>query len=329
MARRPGSDHPPRLTEADLPRLTLWRDHLATPRADLRSGDVIAVRRGAFVQAADLPTERRARERALLLAHLAAVSRQLGDAVALSHTSAAVLWGLPRVGDGRPHVTQRTRPSADVADDVTRHVHPLRGAEQDVVAGLRVTSLLRTTMDCATWCRGSDGLAVMDAALRAGTAPEDLERALGPLVGRRGVRQARELVRLADDGAESAGESFARAAVLAVGLPPPRTQVEIQTAEGRVWGDLGWDAWRLLVEYDGAAKYGTDGVDSLLREKRREDLVRERGWHVVRMTADDLREPHRLLGRLGPWVPDRVLRALTPRPFLQNHPQRRSARSHR
>lgn len=329
MARRPGSDDPSPLTQADLPRLTLWRDHLATPRAGLRSGELIAVRRGAFVRAADLPTERRARERALLLAHLAAVSRQLGDAVALSHTSAAVVWGLPRVGDGRPHVTQLTRPSPCVADDVVRHVHPLRGGEQDVVAGLRVTGLLRTTMDCATWCRGSDALAVMDAALRAGTAREDLEGALGHLVGRRGVRQARELVRLADDGAESPGESFARAAVLAVGLPPPRTQVEIQTAEGRVWGDLGWEEWRLLAEYDGAAKYGVEGADTLLREKRREDLVRERGWHVVRLTADDLRDPYRLLGRFGPWVPDRVLRTLAPRPFLQNHPQRRSAKSHR
>lgn len=329
MVRRPGSGHQPPLTAADLPQVELSRDHQATPRSDLRTGELVAVRRGAFVRATHLPSERHDREHTLLLARLVAVSRQLGDGVTLSHTAAAVLWGLPRVGDDRPHVIQHTRPSVCVADDVVRHVHPLDDGEHDAVAGLRATSLLRTVLDCATWCRGADALAVMDAALRAGMTQDDLRRALGGLVGRRGVRHARELVLLADDGAESPGESFSRAAVLAIGLPPPSTQVAVDTADGRVWGDLGWDEWRLLLEYDGALKYGGDGVDALLREKRREDLVRERGWHVVRLTAEDLRDPDRVLARLSPWIPDRVLRTLTPRPFLVSHPHRRSARSHR
>jgi hypothetical protein len=328
VTRRPGSTHRPPLTAVDLPPVELARDHPGTPRAGVRSGDLVAVRRGAFVRIPDLPMDPYERDRVVHLARLVATSRQLGPGVVLSHTSAALLWGLPRVGGSAPHVTQATRPSGCVARDVVRHVHRLTNAEITHVAGLRTTTLRRTALDCATACRGTDAVVLLDAALRAGATREGLEDALAGWRGRRGVRQARELLELADDGAESAGESLARAAVLAIGLPRPETQVEVSTAEGTVWGDLGWEEWHLLLEYDGTGKYRGGGHEALLREKRREDLIRECGWRVVRLGAADLRDPHRMLARLARHVPDAALRALSPRPWLLSHPSRATT-SHR
>ncbi|MBC7291709.1 MAG: hypothetical protein H5T83_10335, partial [Actinotalea sp.] len=159
---------------------------------------------------------------------------------------------------------------------------------------------------------------VADAALHAGASRDALAATVGRAATGRGVRRAREVLGLADEGAESAGESMARAALLAVGLPPPETQVRIQTIEGPFWADLGWRQWRVLGEYDGRAKYGRTASDpaALVREKRREDLLRDEGWRVVRLTSRDLADPTAMAARVLGVVPRSAQGSLTPRPFL-------------
>lgn len=57
---------------------------------------------------------------------------------------------------------------------------------------------------------------------------------------------------------------------------------------------------RLIVEFDGAMKYGgAEGRAALVAEKRREDALRRLGYRVVRLTWADLRDPARVLSLLG------------------------------
>jgi hypothetical protein len=198
---------------------------------------------------------------------------------------------------------------------VLRHTARLAADEVDEVAGLRVTSLARTVVDCLRVLRGPAALVVADAGLHAGLRPDDVAESLRRAAGGRGVRHAREVMTFADDGAESAGESYARAVLLGLGLPAPETQLRIDTVDGPVWSDLGWRAWRLLAEYDGRLKYGTAGADrdALVREKRREDVVRDEGWRILRLTSEDTARPQALLVRLQRVAPPGALARLRPR----------------
>lgn len=298
------------------PRAALVEEDIAV---GLRSGDLVRLRRGAYVSGADLSGDSHRRATELALAHVRAVVTQSTSAVVVSHLSAALLFGLPLVRlPDRVHVTQQVRPRSQRGSDVFRHTSHLTESEVCTLAGMRVTSLARTTIDCLRVLRGPAALVLADAALRAGLTADAAADALGRATGGRGVRNARGILSFADDGAESAGESYARAVLLGLGLPVPETQVRVDTVDGSFWADLGWREWRLLAEYDGRSKYGeTAGArDALLKEKRREDVVRDEGWRMLRMTSDDTAGPGSLLARLSRVAPRGTLEALTPRPLF-------------
>lgn len=270
----------------------------------LADGAWVRVRRGAYLDA-PVGLDRFAVARRAALARVVAVRATLGDGV-LSHTSAALLWGLPLlVPPDRVHVVGTWSGNGRTSHDVVRHVVRLDPADVVVRAGLSTTALARTVVDCATTIGVAGGLVVADAALAQGAGREvcaERLRRLGPV---RGVRAARAVLAAADDGAESPGESLARLAVLRFGLPAPRTQVRVATHEGDYWGDLGWPQWRVPVEYDGTAKYTGRGTasDAVLAEKRRQEAIEEAGWRVIRLVSEDLRAPARLRRRLARVLP--------------------------
>ncbi|GGC06731.1 hypothetical protein GCM10010972_19980 [Cellulomonas carbonis] len=293
--------------------MLLARDHPDDDaRRRLRDGEWRRLRPGAYVVADTLPTDPFELGTQLALAHAVAVSRQHRPGV-LSHTTAALMWGLPLPGDPGPtHVIRPTTVSGSHADDVVRHLVRLAPDEVTTVAGMPVTTLARTAVDCAATLPAGHGLVVVDAARRSGVTAEALQRALAGRPGTRGIRRARAVVEHADDGAESPGESSTRAALIGLGLPRPETQVLVRTAAGDMWADLGWRGWRLLVEYDGRSKYEDGGVDALLKEKRRQDLVESAGWRVLRVTAADLRDRRLLVRRLRAVLPADVAATLRP-----------------
>ena len=114
------------------------------------------------------------------------------------------------------------------------------------------------------------------------------------------------VVEVADGGAESPGESAVRFVLLRYGLPAPQTQVPVRTRLGAFRADMGWEAWRLLVEFDGLVKYrelaGGDPARVLYAEKRRQEAMEEEGWRVLRVTTPDLRD--------GAGIVERVRRAV-------------------
>lgn len=300
-----------------IPTVRFSRDHLPSDvAARRRSGEWIRLRRGASMEAHPLGTDTHERRDRELRATLVALSQTLAPHACFSHTTAALLWDLPTWGSpSRIHVTSPTRSSVRRGAPVARHVTVVPGGQRTQVGGLPVTTLPRTVADCAMTSSPTEGLVIVDAALRAGLDLAEVSALLEERVGCRGVRLARELLACADAGAESPGESCTRLIVLAAGLPRPTTQLEVRTHLGRFRADMGWEAWRPLIEYDGRSKYAVAEQETFMREKRRADALMEAGWRLVRVTKEDLRSPEMLVARIRRAAPGPIPH--TPRPALR------------
>ncbi|RBY92050.1 hypothetical protein DQ244_06965 [Blastococcus sp. TBT05-19] len=279
-------------------------------RSMCATGRWVRLRRGIYVDASDLARADAEGRRHQLdcLAVLTALDR---PTTALSHESAARLWGLPVP---RPTTIPLTDPDHTRTGRGYRVTQaPLAVDEVAVRGPFRLTTPARTLLDLAR-TRPLDGAVVaMDAALLAGrVTPEQLAEAVSRAARWPGAARAARAVPLADGRAESPLETRGRLRMLGAGLPAPELQVEIRSAR-RLVGVV--DAWfddaAVAVEFDGRVKYtdpwrGRDPAQVLWEEKRREDELRALGIDVVRITDDDL-GPH--------WPEVEVrLRRLTARP---------------
>ncbi|MFS0702978.1 hypothetical protein AB6N23_00505 [Cellulomonas sp. 179-A 9B4 NHS] len=321
MPRRPGPPSPVQLDATAPPAVHLAGQH---PRTDVerlvRHGTWVRIRHGVYVDAAWLSDGPDA-DRRRALARLEALRRTSPRPPLLLRESAALAWGLPLVVVPEvSHTAGRSNPTSHGARDVVRHVVDVPVRHTTEHRGYRVTTLERTAVDCATVLHPYAALVVADAALHVGADRDVMLALLDAARGRRGVRRARAVLEVADGGAESPGETWTRWTVLRLGYPVPETQVPVDTGGGRYWADIGYPAWRLLIEYDGAEKYGTDGRDAvaaLRRERRRQLAVEDAGWRVVRVTAHDRRHVDAFEARLRTALPDAPR---TARPHLHPPP---------
>jgi very-short-patch-repair endonuclease len=156
------------------------------------------------------------------------------------------------------------------------------------VDGVLMTTPLRTVFDCARWLSLVEAVVVADA--------------LGPLElfereqlrsyyrrhrGLRGVGQLPRVIELMEPQAESPMETRVRAMVVLAGLPRPQVQIVIRNRSGRIVArsDMGYEQWRLLIEYDGAVHW-----DQRREDDRRRDTLRELGWTVIVVSRHDYYE---------------------------------------
>lgn len=276
-------------------------------RAALRSGQLVRVRRGAYVDTRSWTAADEATRYRWLVG---AAARGMPGAV-FGHDSAAAVWRLPRIGGWTADVhvvvhRDRGRSTPGV------HRHRVQVVpETAVVEHVRVTTGARTVVDMARSAAFADALTMADHALRSGIVSADgLALELDRADGGRGVRAARRVVAEARAGSESVGESLSRARMIELGLPEPTLQHEVRDELGVVARvDFWWPGHRLVGEFDGRVKYRVDGVpdrrrleDRVWTEKRREDRLRGLGLRVVRWTWADALDPHRLrtvLARAG------------------------------
>jgi hypothetical protein len=273
-------------------------------------GSVHRLRRGAYLRARPSGPESAA------VARVWAVHRQLVAEHWFSHLSAALLWGCRTwAAPEQVHVIQHYRPSARSARDVVRHVVDLPPDHRAEAAGVPVTTLEPAVLDCA--------LVVADSALARGLDRARVRELWTQSPARRGRRRAELVIDLAEPGAESPWETWARYVLVRAGLPRPTLQVPVTTRLGTFRCDLGWPEHGVLVEFDGAVKYRTgvlrpdhDGAAELWREKRRFDAVREAGAHPVRLTASDARDPDAAVARVAARFPAGVRRAMRVNPLL-------------
>lgn len=288
--------------------------------AAVDSGQLVRVRYASFVDASTWQHLRS--EDRHLLAVVAASERMAADRV-FSHSSAAVVWGLPLWGMN----PQRVHVSGG-ADDARTHSrargpkHPLTAHhssavpshDRAVVEGLSVTSLERTVLDLARSVQPASALAIADAALRrvmnmdrrdgydesiAGAWLLGLRERLGRFRGGRGVVRARSVLPLADGRAESALESVSRYRMFEIGMPRPALQVPVPAPGGGHYFldyELTWAG--AFGEADGQSKYvdpsllrGRTTEEVLLAEKDRHDWVQATtGKPIVRWGADSVRD---------------------------------------
>jgi predicted transcriptional regulator of viral defense system len=263
-------------------------------RRMLRSGVVISVRRGVYVDGA--PPDDAAARHALLTR--AAVG-ELDGAAVVSHVSAAVLHGLPVWGlplDVVQVTRNRRRTGARCGTRVHMHSAPLAADETVVVDGVPCTSMARTVVDVARAAPFETAVVSADAALRCGLDRAALGEALLRARGWQGVPAARRVAAFADGRSESVGESRSRVAITLAGLPAPTLQFPVRCGRSTAYTDFGWERQRTVGEFDGKAKYGRPGEpgrgagEAVYAEKLREDAIRAEGWEVVRWRWADLHD---------------------------------------
>ena len=111
---------------------------------------------------------------------------------------------------------------------------------------------------------------------------------------RRNVRRARRALALVRTGVESPRESKLRLVLVLAGLPEPRPNVTLRSADGLIGrADLLYEAYRLVIEYDGLQHLSdrAQWESDIQRVERFTDA----GHHVIRVTAARMANPRRLV----------------------------------
>jgi len=182
-----------------------------------RSGSIARVARGIYLVGRT--------------AHLPPWTAAMSLRGVISYVSAAAWWGvdLPRPADLTHVTTSRNRGRRrDAVDGVRIHRADLRPGERCVVAGVWVTSPMRTVLDIARHASLEDAVAVIDGFLRNGlVALPDVRRELFAAVGP-GRSRMQLVARLVDDRSGSILESLTRVLLWRRGLLPPAAQYVVK-----------------------------------------------------------------------------------------------------
>lgn len=211
-----------------------------------------------------------------------------GKRAVVAGNSAAALLGADWVDPQTPAelITERRRPPPLI---ITRN-ETLSSGEATVIDGLPVTSAARTAFDLGRRPGLHTAVIRIDALARAtGLTVDDVAPLIVAHRGSRGMKQLRRVLPLIDAGAESPQETRTRLVLIGGGLPKPQTQIVVRNDWGAVLAriDMGWEQWRVGVEYDGA-QHWTDPRVRANDIERTVDLERW-GWRLVRVSADLLR----------------------------------------
>ncbi|WP_405058325.1 DUF559 domain-containing protein [Kribbella sp. NBC_01505] len=216
------------------------------------------------------------------------------DGVA-SHLSAAHLWGLPLLNPPpEPHVILPPRRHPRSVRPAVLHWAPVTLDERQN----RMTSLLRTVVDCTRILPFGEALALADAALRTGNLSRyELKNATIAMHGP-GRPTALRVATAATALAESFLESILRGLLICAGFTEFEPQVVVRDAGGFIGRvDLGHRAARLALEAEGYGYHSS--APAFAADCRRYNNLIAAGWLVLRFTYQQItQEPA--------WVIDRV-----------------------
>jgi hypothetical protein len=256
----------------------------------------------------------------------AAALAYAGDRAVVTGWTASWLHGCTAVDPLPVHIAVpyghwlRTRPGLVVRNGLF--------LEDDLVevAGLPVLRLERVVADLLCRDRPQDAFAVLDQALAA-ASEEKRDRRRAAIAEKirsrpdpRGRKRALVLLGLATGRALSAAESRMLYRLVDLGFPTPEANLPVRDAHGRVLFllDHAWPEFRIALEYDGhAAHLGREDEDAA-----RQTELERRGYIVIRVRADDLRDITRLEQELSAAFRARGL-------VLRRNPGNLQARRHR
>lgn len=287
--------------------IVLRRDVIAAGLNDnwlarmVKAKELARVRQGAYVLRQRWTNAAKV-ERHLMLA--SAVLRLYDDRpVAASHVTACVMHGAPSWGLdlARVHLTSLVGISERNQAKVVHHRGVCRVGDVSRQGAHWITAPARTALDTASLAGRVAGVCVLDWYLHEGmtTWPELVAtfHAMKEWPDTLGLYRT---LHLCDGRSESVGETRLRLLIRDLGLPPPEVQWEVRHPDGRLAGrvDLTWPEYGLMLEFDGLVKYrkylrpGESVEDVVLREKAREDLLRElTGFRMLRVVWQDLDDP--------------------------------------
>ena len=166
-------------------------------------------------------------------------------------------------------------------------IRSMECGDADVVQleGRLALSPARAVVDIARFEGLVEGVAIADAALRAGvTSAPLIEGALARAHGLRGVVAARSIVDHLEPRSESLMESRVRMTLVRGGIPRPEAQVDFYDGWAHVGrADLFLDG--VVFEYDGFEVH--DRRKAFARDRQRANGLTAGGLVVVRFTSDD------------------------------------------
>ncbi|MFC7450673.1 DUF559 domain-containing protein [Rhodococcus daqingensis] len=222
-----------------------------------------------------------------------------GDRGVLAGFSAAALHGTRWIDASLPAELIRVGHVRAPKGIVVRKARLLEG-ETCRIDGAAVTTPARTAFDLGRALGVDRAVEVLDALCNAtGLDPAEVSAIAERHRGARGLVQLRRVLELVDGGAESPPETRTRLLLVRDKLPRPETQIRVRDDSGRIIArsDLGWDRWRVLVEYDGDHHWLDEGQRS--RDIDRAAVLEALGWAVVRVSAELLRDrPDVVLARI-------------------------------
>ncbi len=171
-----------------------------------------------------------------------------------------------------------------------------------VVGGIPVTSPLDTWRLLAAELSGDELVAVGDSLVRRQfplADPGELPSVLDGHTGARGMASLRRAIGLVRAGADSPRETRLRLLLVRAGLPEPlvNPDVSVPGSDGRLFGDLVYPEYHVIVEYDGE-QHRTDRRRYAADVARLEALAGA-GWFVVRVLGHDLGDPSALARRVA------------------------------
>ncbi|MER7415232.1 DUF559 domain-containing protein [Micromonospora peucetia] len=261
----------------------LWRvdelmRELTVKRIRTRVGrtELLRVRRGIY---AEQPYGDEDELRALMLC--------LPEEAMLTRQSAARRYGFGVLREDLVHVQLPAQVPKPRLPGLAVY-HSVLPVQPVVVRGVPCVPAARCAVDLARTVGRLDALPVLDAALRVGAVtPDELLAEVPVHQALRGVRQARELVPLADGRAECRQESQLRLTLIDGRLPAPEPQLWVHDRGGvpRYRLDLGYRKRRIGIEYDGLSHLDRD---QLRYDRDRVNWLDANGWRMRYFTDRDL-----------------------------------------
>jgi hypothetical protein len=264
----------------------------------VRGGVLVRMRQGAYADTQVWAPAGASARHGLLCE---AVQLQYDDDIALSHDSAGIRLGGPSYGLdlSSVHVTHLEKMTGrrNVAG-VVHHEGSCRVMDLTRDRHGWLTDAARTILDIAM-VRGLEaGIVQADDLIRRGlTSKEELWQIYDCVKDWPGALILRLVIDRCDGKAESVGETLGRELFRRHLVPMPILQLEVFRPDGTLAGrpDWAWPEHGLFGEFDGKVKYlryrreNESIEDAVLREKQREDDIRElTDFRFIRLVWSDL-----------------------------------------
>ena len=142
-------------------------------------------------------------------------------------------------------------------------------------------------------------------------------------LGRRGNRQARAVIELADTGTETPIEVLTFLNIEQIGLPRPTLQRRYDIDGSRYFVDAHWGGilpdgrpWNVVVESDGFVKY--PDRSALVKERERDNALRSTGAIVIHVSWEIVMDIDKFAHTVIRAFPTHVRRMLRPNILIRN-----------